>query len=112
MDEQLTMSTEAKDFYATLSKTGTEAMLKAKAEGQWTHRAPFGYVNARHERDRAILKEDPKSHHFLVMARELRSKGLSYREIRRRLGEAGLETKGGYWSSVSFVHFILNSSRH
>lgn len=91
-----------------LSAKGTQAMLKAKAEGAWTHKAPLGYRNSRDEQGRAILVPDPETYPTLIYIKKFHLSGMSYRSIQKELRALGLVTRNGSVISKSAVWRAIN----
>jgi site-specific DNA recombinase len=87
-----------------------EGMKAAWDIGQWTHRAPLGYLNARGPDGRPTLIPDPERAVFMRKAFELYATGTyTKRQVLKRITEEGLRTrKGKLLSTQSFGKMLVN----
>ncbi|MBS1702857.1 MAG: recombinase family protein [Armatimonadetes bacterium] len=103
-----TKNMDYSEYRRKLSAKGTAAMMRKKAEGEWTHRAPFGWRNARDAEGRAVLEVEPSEMRTVLRAMEMRAEGMSVREIAMRLAEQGRRSRDGRRFSAASVWRIVN----
>ncbi|HET8671566.1 MAG TPA: recombinase family protein, partial [Candidatus Saccharimonadales bacterium] len=87
-----------------------EGMKAAWAIGQWTHRAPLGYLNAHGPDGRPTLIPDPERAAFVRKAFELYATGTyTKRQVLKRITDQGLRTRNGRpLSPQSFGSMLSN----
>jgi DNA invertase Pin-like site-specific DNA recombinase len=96
------------ELRADRSRTGMETLAKA---GYWTHRAPVGYLIARDDAKKPVLKIDPTLGPIVVRAFELiANEGMSQTEAYRAVQAMGLAYADGREVSPQSFHKLLRTS--
>ena len=90
------------------SERVASCMLEKVKQGVWCWKAPLGYLNARDDRNRAIITTDPERLPYIKMAFEKFATGLyQMEEVRKEINQAGFKTWRGLPVNSQTMHKIL-----
>ncbi len=99
----------AKAYSDAISDNVKRAYEKMRANGQWTGKAPIGYLNQKVDERKSVVP-DPKTAHFVRKIFEMYASGnASVKMIRNEIAELGLTSSVGKPLSVSMIAHILNN---